>query len=256
MAEPNEIASWSRRVQRFLVFLSLLCITGAFLRVILSAKDWSERLDTTTLIYLGVAGALLLVRDLKSFGIGEFKLEFIERLQQAEQAAAAAQATAKTAQETVKTVQATAETAQATANVAQSAALLGIGGPGFPNAAGLSDAVDAKPAAPPAPPQARNRALQARIGVVPGRTALFAVNLRVVSTQPENDPLRGTVEFFLHPTFHSDRAVVPVGADGVAELNLVAWGAFPVSAIADEGKTRLGLDLAALADAPAAFRNC
>ena len=60
MAEANEISSWSRRVQRFLVFLSLLCITGALLRVILSAKDWSERLDTTTLIYLGVAGALLL----------------------------------------------------------------------------------------------------------------------------------------------------------------------------------------------------
>ena len=52
-----------------------------------------------------------------------------------------------------------------------------------------------KPAVPLAPPQARNRALQASIGVVPGRADLFAVNLHVVSTQPENDPLRGTVEF-------------------------------------------------------------
>lgn len=271
MAESRQIYPWSNRIQGFLVFLSMLCVVGAVLRVVLSAKDWAERLDNTTLIYLGVAGGLLILRELKSFGLGDFKLEFIERLQQAEQAAAAAQAAANTAQDT-------AQQAGAVAQTAQTAALLGVGrlpatGNGRANVPSLRvvpnrDESDGPPTpfdvVPRGeatghislePAQARNRILEAEVRTLPHRADLFAVTLRVSSTQPKADPLRGTVQFILHPSFHDDRPIVPVGSNGTAELNLIAWGAFPVRAVCDEGKTKLGLDLAELVTAPADFRS-
>ena len=44
-----------------------------------------ERLDKTTLLYLGVAGGLLLLRQVKTFSLGELKLEMIEKLRERQQ---------------------------------------------------------------------------------------------------------------------------------------------------------------------------
>jgi hypothetical protein len=100
-----------------------------------------------------------------------------------------------------------------------------------------------------------NRKLDAEVTWALRSANLFSVRLRVYSTKPAEDPLRGTVQFFLHPTFKNDRPVVKVGADGVAELLLTAWGAFTVGALADKGETRLELDLAELEGAPQEFRS-
>lgn len=63
------------------------------------------------------------------------------------------------------------------------------------------------------------------------------------------------MQFFLHPTFHgNDRPVVAVTPGGTADLALTAWGAFTVGAIADNGATKLELDLAELPAAPAEFK--
>jgi len=43
------------------------------------------RLDETTLLYLGVAGGLLLLRQVKTFTLGQLKLEMIEKLQEQQQ---------------------------------------------------------------------------------------------------------------------------------------------------------------------------
>ena len=63
------------------------------------------------------------------------------------------------------------------------------------------------------------------------------------------------VQFFLHDTFRNQRPVVTVGSDGVAELKLRAWGAFTVGALADEGQTKLELNLEELETAPQEFRD-
>ena len=88
------------------------------------------------------------------------------------------------------------------------------------------------------------RLLQASILPVPGNPDLRAISLTVQSLDPEGAPLQGFVKFFLHPTFRNPTPVVPVSSGGAARLAIIAWGAFTVGALADEGKTRLELDLA------------
>jgi hypothetical protein len=75
-----------------------------------------------------------------------------------------------------------------------------------------------------------------------------------VRTLPRSPPLRGAVVFHLHETFPTPRRTVRVKSD-VAHLELEAYGAFTVGAVADGGRTHLELDLAELPDAPAAFRR-
>jgi len=70
----------------------------------------------------------------------------------------------------------------------------------------------------------------------------------------EGLPLEGEVEFHLHPSFHP--SIVRVRAhDDHAVLKFPAWGAFTIGASADDGRTRLELDLAQLPDAPELFRG-
>ena len=79
----------------------------------------------------------------------------------------------------------------------------------------------------------------------------FRVERTVEST---NDlPLSGDVEFYLHPTFRPPVARAKTGGGQNVTLTLSAWGAFTVGAIAEEGLTRLELDLAKLRGAPREF---
>jgi hypothetical protein len=69
-----------------LVALAVLAVLGAVLRVFApGAPSLPERLDQTTLLYLGVAGVLLLLRQVKTFSLGQLKLEMIEKLQERQQ---------------------------------------------------------------------------------------------------------------------------------------------------------------------------
>lgn len=80
----------------------------------------------------------------------------------------------------------------------------------------------------------------------------FRIELTVRSTAAPI--LAGDVEFHLHPTFRP--SVVRVSADeGSASTSVVAWGAFTVGVVTDEGRTRLELDLSDLRDAPRVFRE-
>lgn len=100
-----------------------------------------------------------------------------------------------------------------------------------------------------------NRELRAEVRPLVGSLDLYSIRLTVSSLQQQTNPLTGVVQFFLHPTFNNDKPIVTVGPYGVAELNLKAWGAFTVGALADDGQTRLELDLSTLDTAPVQFRN-
>lgn len=81
----------------------------------------------------------------------------------------------------------------------------------------------------------------------------FLVNLEVISTNP-NKPLKGSVVFHLHETFVPPDRIVNV-RNGIADLQVVAWGAFTVGIECDNGETKLEIDLAELTDAPKLFRE-
>lgn len=100
-----------------------------------------------------------------------------------------------------------------------------------------------------------DRELLAEVDPVSTSSGVYSVRLTVRSIHPETRPLKGAVQFFLHPTFRNDKPVITVGPNGVAELNLKAWGAFTVGAVADDGQTKLELDLSELETAPEEFRK-
>lgn len=69
-----------------LVALAALAALGALLRTFApGTPSLPERLDQTTLLYLGVAGGLLLLRQVKTFSLGQLKLEMIEKLREQQQ---------------------------------------------------------------------------------------------------------------------------------------------------------------------------
>lgn len=70
----------------------------------------------------------------------------------------------------------------------------------------------------------------------------YRIKLTVSSTSPSK-PLSGRVKFHLHPTFKPRVREVPV-VNGIAEETVIAWGAFTIGAEADNGETRLEIDLA------------
>lgn len=66
-----------------------------------------------------------------------------------------------------------------------------------------------------------------------------------VQVEPGFTPLIGDhVYFFVHNTFDPDEFAILVNGQGEAVLQLVAWGAFTVGVVADNGATMLELDLA------------
>jgi hypothetical protein len=97
------------------------------------------------------------------------------------------------------------------------------------------------------------RRLQAKVTPAKGSDDWFSVLLEVVSADA-NRPLTGSVLFHLHPTFANPDRTVRV-TQGVARLSLLAYGAFTVGAEADNGETKLELDLSTLEDAPSTFRQ-
>lgn len=80
----------------------------------------------------------------------------------------------------------------------------------------------------------------------------YDVRLRVRSIDAAR-PLKGKVRFHLHDTFHTPKRMV-TAKNGVASLELLAYGAFTVGAELLDAKVRLELDLATLKSAPREFR--
>lgn len=167
------------------------------------------------------------------------------------------QRAAKTAQENAKQVREEMETTQAL--------LVGIGRP----EAAAGEPAGAVPlrdrATGPFPddpwrgvfggsPEQNGRKLHAEVAPIAGSENLFAITLRVESTDPAR-PLVGPVRFFLHHTFQNQCPLIPPSASGAAELHLRSYGAFTVGALTDGGATELEMNLAELPEAPQRFRE-
>src|SRR5688572_14455324 len=157
-------------------------------------SDVLQRLDGTTLLYLGVAGALLLLREVKTLAFGDYKVEF-ERVREI------------------------AEQAKTTAENAQAAAL---GDGREPSVSGADEvrakALDANASDPwkgrfGSSSENGSRRLEADVARIAGAADYFRIILRV-RWMDAGDPLRGNVQFFLHPTFRNDRPIVKVGRSG------------------------------------------
>jgi hypothetical protein len=217
-------------IQALLVVFSLCALVGAVLRL-LGGEGILKRVDGTTLTYLGVAAALLLLRDVKSLAFGDYKVEFERAIGLAREAKNAA------------------ENAQAVAL-----------GPGRQTTASRSREIEAPDNDDPwkgkfgGKPCSNDRCLEAVVEQIGGNDDLYEIDLQVRSTNPDK-PLSGVVQFFLHPTFNNPTPIVKVGPNGKAELKLRAWGAFTAGALADGGVTKLELDLAKLESAPMTFRS-
>ncbi|UJB72332.1 hypothetical protein HRE53_27460 (plasmid) [Acaryochloris sp. 'Moss Beach'] len=65
-----------------LVFLALLTALGAIIRMFFATEIILERIDNTTLFYLIISGALLLLRRVKTLSFGDVKLEMLEEVKE------------------------------------------------------------------------------------------------------------------------------------------------------------------------------
>jgi hypothetical protein len=231
-------------LQRVLTLLAVICAALAVTRVAVGIWHPDEKvrgragmlIDEKTLLYLGVAGGLLLLKDVKSLAYGDLKLDFDKQIEQVRVAAENAQAAA------------TGQGGRAGHDHAESEA--------------LNQLAQVSPGNVPDDPwkgvfgksENESRKLEAKV-IQSTNAGYYRVYLKLRSLDPETNPLKGSVQFFLHDTFANSKPVVAVGPNGIAELALDAWGAFTVGAIADSGLTRLELDLAELADAPGSFKS-
>lgn len=232
--------------------LSLAAVTGivGLSRVVL--LPGASGLDDTTLKFFGAAGVLLVVRKIKSLSFGDWKAEFEEAKRQAEEA----MEEAKTAASMVRLG------TETTAEIAPTRTSPSGRDNSLPTADPRAQAWTMKPGTVEDDPwkdvfggKAENNHRRLSATVVPskGDPDWFRVRLSVESTDPINFPLTGRVRFFLHDTFANDKPVVKV-INGRAGLRLGAYGAFTVGMLADDGATRLELDLADDDSFPPRFR--
>ncbi len=229
-----------RAIDMILMLLAAICMLGALLRMLFSSADILQRIDETTLLYLCSAGALLLLRQAKTFSFGDLKVEF----------------------EQIREI---AEQAKQTAEVAEDAARFGLNQMPTPpqNPEEVLERPEIQPGQVANDPwkgqfgglAERNQLqLSARVEPFAGTQDWFLVHLQLCSVNPRH-PLQGRVDIFLHPSFARHRISIDTPPNGVIELRLKAWGAFTVGALVEQGMTLLELDLAELADAPTVFRS-
>jgi hypothetical protein len=92
--------------------------------------------------------------------------------------------------------------------------------------------------------RANGRILEASLKPAVGPDgAACVVRFRVRSTT-KSRPLEGQVTFYLHPTFGRWSEYEVLVVNGIAKDKITSWGAFTIGAVADDGATRLELDLA------------
>jgi hypothetical protein len=101
--------------------------------------------------------------------------------------------------------------------------------------------------------EAKGRELKAVVKPLASSEDYCAVRLVLASTDAQK-PLTGPVKFFLHDTFPKPIQTVEA-RNNKAELEVVAWGAFTVGVLADEGATKLELDLSEVEGAPTDWRG-
>lgn len=94
--------------------------------------------------------------------------------------------------------------------------------------------------------------LDATVQALEGSKELFTVRLTLIADS-NTQRIGQSATFYLHPTFGAEPKKVAFGQDGIAALELIAYGAFTVGVLLETGE-RLELNLAALPGVPDLFR--
>lgn len=223
--EKSHQAVFATQVHRGLLGVAVISVGCALLRAIYPAVQ----IDQTTALFLGIAMLSLVIHQVTEFsGFGIVVKKTIDQLQ-----------------EDVNAVEVAVGSLEKEVGPGSKAASLRAG----PLPAQQSRSVLAIDPADPnknqfgGKAQANGRELTALIRPIAGpKSSRCSVRIRVASTDPAN-PLMGKVMFYLHPTFGDWSSYEVDVENGVAEDEIVSYGAFTIGAVADEGQTRLELDL-------------
>ncbi len=202
--------------------------------------DLSERLDNTTLIYLCAAGAVFLLKNAKTFKIGELEIQMGQLKEQVEEA----KLLAGIAEDTSKVNTITNREPELKSFVARKDQFTPGTYPDDPWK-GVFGGKNIN--------KEKGRVLSAEVKAIADSPGWFGVTLKV-TTLSGFTPLKDDVQFFIHNKFLNNKPVVQA-VGGIAELRLKAWGAFTVGVLADKEETMLELDLADLESAPIDFRS-
>jgi len=97
-----------------------------------------------------------------------------------------------------------------------------------------------------------DKRITASVVAMENNPKLFKVTLHVTSINSSKS-LKGKVTFHLHPTFVNSIRTIEA-ENGVAQLHLIAYGAFTVGILTEDG-TKLELDLSIDESFPEVFRN-
>lgn len=229
------------------LFLSALALLGGFARIVW-IRDHNEALSSTTLEYFAAAAAFLLLQKVKTLSFGETKIDFRQVEEKVDQALEVAKtamdaASADPVKEQIEN-RAEIDPIPVSRNTLKSVGRLiqegkYVDDPWKGQFGGKSES--------------NGRRLSAQVRAIVDSEDYFLVRLTVESVDLET-PLTGLVQFFLHDSFTRNKPVVKV-VDGRAEFRCRAYGAFTVGALADDGNTRLELDLATDRSFPAKFRS-
>lgn len=223
-----------RYVQLGLYVVAALCVGGA-----VAHAAWPNNVDEDTAMFLALGAAVLALRHIKLIELpGGTKLELHDlaaRLGKVDKQVELLEAHAPlpgTRQSGPRVASANVPASDA---LAQAMSEWNSEWNSDPNAGRFNQVAEAS-----------GRRLSGRLTPAAGpASAACEVALRVESIDARK-PLSGHVTFYLHPTFGRDAVrTVPV-LGNAATLTITSWGTFTVGAEADNGATRLELDLATL----------
>lgn len=227
---------FAKPIQWGLFFVAAICVTCAFLRM-----AFPNKVDEKTAMFLGLAIVALVIHQLtkfKGFGI-EFEKE-VGRLKEDVQ----------TVKKDVKTVEVAVDGLEKEVGPGSKTALtmplstvLAAENVTLTNQT-LIDPNDPNKGQFGGKPEANGRKLSATIKPEAGpKSSRCLVTLQIESTTPTK-PLRGKARILLHPTFGQRASYEVESKGGIVKESIVSYGAFTVGVEADDGKTRLELDLA------------
>ncbi|MFM9968380.1 MAG: pYEATS domain-containing protein [Burkholderiales bacterium] len=213
--------------------LGLILIAGISVICALLRSFYPDRFDEKTAMFLVVAVVALMIHQITKFK--GFGIEFEKKVDQLSEDVKSVEAAFGNLEKDLGPGSKTSvtPTAAATPVVAVTAS---------PDALPL-DADDPNKRQFGNSPAHNGRKLSATIKPLAGTmSSRCQVNISVVSTDPAR-PLVGKVKLHLHPTFGRWSTYDLDVKGGVAEDNIVSYGAFTIGVEADDGKTRLELDL-------------
>jgi hypothetical protein len=231
MADNNDPNQFSRPIQLGLFIVAGLGVICAILHIFLPDR---LGLDENTAMFLALAVVALTIQQITKFK--GFGIEFEKEVKQLKSDVKSVELSVGNLEKGVGpgSKSAIAPAAAATPELAKAAS---IGAPPVnpsdPNKGQFGGA-----------PEVNGRKLTAKVVPDGGpRSSRCRVEVEVISTDPGR-PLTGKVKLYLHPTFGRWSSYeLQVNKAGVAEDDIVSYGAFTIGAETDGGKTRLELDL-------------